>query len=113
MIVLIVIALIGGFLIGRLTAPTENARTFYASIEKNEANYVLVLGLDVNDINHRSHFDFSKKDGIELIWRNTEIAWDDLDVGDNVAVTYTGEVQETYPAGIIKVLRVELLEDEK
>lgn len=113
LIVLILMAGIGGFFLGRFTAPETPSVTFYAEVEKNGENYLLVQGLAVNDVNHRGRFDFGKSDDIELVWRNTKIAWEDLDEGDTVAVTYTGSVMETEPAKLAKVLSVQLLEDEK
>ena len=36
----------------------------------------------------------------------------DLKEGDNISITFTGLVQETSPAGIQEVLKVQLLDDD-
>lgn len=38
---------------------------------------------------------------------------EDLDVGDNIAITFTGEILETEPGQIQQVEVIQLLEDEK
>lgn len=39
----------------------------------------------------------------------TEIALSDLVVNDMVSITFAGEIQETYPARIMNVVKVQLL----
>lgn len=39
----------------------------------------------------------------------TEIALSDLVVNDMVSITFAGEIQETYPARIMNVIKVQLL----
>ena len=48
-----------------------------------------------------------------LVWRYTELLFEELQVWQNVAITYTGHVLETYPARLTNVLRIELLNDSK
>lgn len=48
-----------------------------------------------------------------MTWRYTEISVEDLDIGDTVSITFTGEIQETAPAKITHVTQIQLLEDEK
>ena len=43
----------------------------------------------------------------------TQMQLDEFDVGDTVAVSFAGEVQESYPAHILDVVRLQLLDDEK
>lgn len=92
------------------------ADVFYATIEEireyNGITTVLVKGLDVNDINHRGEFDFSIDNDTELLWHGTKIEISDLKEGQNISITSTGEVLERYPAGLTKVTRVIILDDE-
>lgn len=94
----------------------KDADVFYATIEKitkyNGTTTVLVKGLDVNDINHRGEFDFSIDANTELLWHGTKIEISDLKEGQNISITSTGEVLERYPAGLTKVTRVIILDDE-
>lgn len=98
-----------GFFLGRRTAPATGT-TFYATIARLDDDYMLVEGLDVNGINYRGAFDFVVDDGTRLTWNLTEITMEDFQIGDRVAVTFTGGIQETSPAGLVKVLCVDLLE---
>ena len=34
-------------------------------------------------------------------------------IGDSVSITYSGEIQETSPARILDVVKIQLLDDEK
>ena len=92
------------------------ADVFYATIEEireyNGTTTVLVKGLDVNDINHRREYDFSIDDDTKLLWHGTKIEISDLKEGQNISITSTGEVLERYPAGLTKVTRVIVLDDE-
>jgi len=90
-----------------------DTQTFYAKITKINNTNLLVDGLDVNDINYRGEFSFKVKENTKLEWRNTEIDISDLDEGDNISITFKGAVQESYPAGITDVVRIQLLDDEK
>ncbi len=94
----------------------KDADVFYATIEEireyNGITTVLVKGLDVNDINHRGEFDFSIDANTELLWHGTKIEISDLKEGQNISITSTGEVLERYPAGLTKVTRVIVLDDE-
>ena len=114
-VVLLVIAS-GGFFAGRASvgqAGDSHGQTFYATIEQIGDGWLLVEGLEVNDINHRSQFTFSIREDTKLMWHYTDLLFEELKVGQNVAVTYTGPVLETYPARLTNVLRIELLNDSK
>lgn len=106
-----------GFFCGRRSASAAeegmNSTTFYAVIEEINDNSLLVEGLEVNDINSRGKFHFAVEDTTLLEWRHTAIGLSDLQEGDTIAVTYTGMVQETSPAGISDVVKIQLLDDEK
>ncbi len=113
---LLVVALVcGAFFLGRFTAgaPRGASVTFHAEILERDGKRFHVNGLACNDINSRGEFTFSLEDGTPLVWRGTALSLDDLETGDRIAVTYTGDVLETYPAQLTNVLRIDLLEDEK
>lgn len=93
-------------------APTAIPQTFYATISDIQGNTLKVTGMDVNDINFRGEFSFSVAEETKITWRYTDISMEDLDVGDSVSITFTGEILETYPVGIQQVVAVQLLDDE-
>jgi hypothetical protein len=68
-----------------------------------------VKGLSVNDVNGQGEYSFSLEDDAKLVWRGTEITAADLQVGDNIAITYSGGVLEIYPAQFAKVLQIKKL----
>lgn len=111
--VLLAVAFWGGYFVGRQNQRQITGSTFYAVIEEKKGAYMLVSGLSINDINSRGKFSFTVDDKTTLEWHNTEITLDELQTGDMISVTYTGAVQETEPAGIETVLKIQLLEDEK
>ncbi len=128
-IFVVVIALVLGYFIGYKNAydKIENKnqdqdqninliidqQTFYAEITEITDNILYVRGLDVNDINYRGEFTFSIIEETELLWRGTKIELSELDVGDNIAITFEGEILESYPAQIKEVVKIQLLDDEK
>ena len=88
--------------------------TFYATILYIDQNVLLVEGLEVNDINTRGKFYLTVDENTRLDWLGTEITLTDLDVGDRIAITWSGLVQESSPANIVNpVHRIKLLDDEK
>lgn len=118
--------LAGGFFLGRASAPEtlswREVVTFPAVIlEKREGattkgnlyRTLLVEGLADNDVNDRGRFTVPVAEETALTWRGTAIAWEDLDEGDRVKITYAGEVLETYPARLETALAVQLTEDQK
>lgn len=111
-IALVAVIAVGAFALGRVTAPAVDSKTFYAVIEQTDGEHFVVSGLEVNDINHRWQFQFSLEDA-PILWRGTELTAAELDVGDTIAITYTGSVLEVSPAIIQTVLKVELLDDER
>lgn len=111
-IALAVVATIGGYFVGRSAVEPVIGTTLYADIDEIDGSALLVSGLAVNDINSRGAFHFTVEDTTVLEWRNTPIKLTDLEEGDRISVTYTGAVTETYPAGLEKVVKVQLLEDE-
>lgn len=113
-----VLLLCGAFLLGRFTAgmPAKQAQpgfTFHGEILSRDGPRFHVNGLDCNGVNGRGEFTFSVEEDTPLVWRGTALALEDLQAGDRVAVTYTGDVLETYPVQLTQVARIDLLEDEK
>ena len=106
----------GGFFFGRRTAPDAPTvqevigTTFYATINSLDESSMLVTGLDVNSINFQGDYGFSIDEDTALTWNYIEITMADFQVGDRIAVTFTGGIRETAPAGLEKVLRIDLLE---
>lgn len=111
----------GGFFAGRASVGASSdsvsiavsGQTFYATVKQIGDSWLLVEGLEVNDVNHRGAFTLSVSEDTKLVWHYTELLFEELKVGQNVAVTYTGVVQESYPARLPSVLRIELLDDDK
>lgn len=89
-----------------------NPQTFYAEIEENDNGNMLVRGLEINDINFRGEFTFTVYPETELTWRYTDIGLSDLEPGDNISITFTGEIMESYPAQITDIVKIQLLDDE-
>ena len=79
--------------------------------EYNGVTSILIEGLDTNDINHKGEFDFSIDNNTELLWNNTEIELSDLKEGQNVSITSTGAVLESYPAQLTEVTKIIVLDD--
>ncbi len=94
-------------------APAARPQTFYATVSDIRDNAVTVTGMEVNDINFRGEFCFSVTEETEITWQYTDISLGDLEAGDNVSITFTGEVMETSPAQIQGVEMIQLLDDEK
>ena len=46
-----------------------------------------------------------------LEWHGSAIEFSSLKEGDLIAITFIGEIQETTPATITDVVRIQLLED--
>ena len=123
-ILIVVISLVLGYFIGYKRAYDKiesasqnisynnNQQTFYAEIEEIKDNFILVKGLSVNDINFQGEFTISVVGETELEWRNTKINVTDLNVGDNISITFTGEILDSYPAQIKDVVKIQLLDDE-
>lgn len=110
----LLVGLVLGLMIGRNTARSVAGTTFYATIDEvnQDEGSLTVTGLDVNSINYRGSFSFSVEDA-ELEWRGTELTFDELREGQIVSITFTGDIEETDPAGLNGVTRVELLDDSK
>ena len=93
-------------------AQNNETQTFYATIVEADDTHFLVKGIEANDINYRGEFTFSIKEETSYTWRGTEISPSDLEVGDTISITFSGEVLTIYPVIISNVIKVQLLEDE-
>ena len=62
-----------------------------------------VTGMEVNDINFRQEFSFVIVEETKITWRYTEIALEDLEVGDHISITFTGAILESYPGQIHEI----------
>ena len=118
--ILMMLAIVGSYFLGYKTAydrlkagEGELPQTFYATITERDDDFFAVEGLSVNDINFRGEFTFTITPDTSLIWRGETLPAEELQVGDRVAVTFDGTVQEVYPAVLTGVLQVHLLEDER
>ena len=118
-VIVLVVAAAGFYLLGfTMAGGTKNRSeelTFYAEITDisgADSSYFTVRGLEVNDVNFRGDFTFSVTEDTEIEWNFTEIAPEQLQVGDFIAVTFTGDIQESDPAHIGNVVKIRLLEDE-
>lgn len=97
-----------------------NYQSFYATITDIEDTgltiddtLISVKGLEINDINFRGNFEFIVTEATEIEWRYTKLETDELEVGDNITIIFTGNIQEKDPAHIEDVLKIQLLDDEK
>lgn len=93
-------------------AAAVQAQTFYATVSDISDHTVTVKGMEVNDINFRGDFVLTVTEETKIVWRYTDIAFEDLDVGDYIAVTFSGEIMESYPAQIAQTEQIQLLDDE-
>ena len=117
-VLLIIGAFIGGYFAGKSGQRVEtqlvwsDVQVLYAEILSVKDGFFHVNGLDVNDINGRGEFTFSVHENTRLLWRGTELSLSDFESGDRIALFYTGEVLESYPAQIQNVAKIKLLDDE-
>jgi len=103
-----------GYYIGKNSSVNNSdLLTFYATVINVDTNYFHVDGLDINDINTRNEFVFTINNETQLSWRGTVMDLTEFKHGQTIAITYTGEVLETYPGKIVEVVRIQLLDDEK
>lgn len=103
-----------------LTNHKVNYQSFYATITNIEDTgltiddtLISIKGLEINDINFRGEFEFIITEATEIEWRYTKLEKEELEVGDNVAIIFTGDIEEKEPAHINDVLKIQLLDDKK
>lgn len=95
---------------------------FYATIEEISEGEVYgtktmkVKGLDINGVNYRGEFYFTVildniPDNFKIEFNGTEIAFEELKVGQKVAVYNYGDVLESEPAYLNQVRKIVVLDD--
>lgn len=95
------------------STPITDSQTFYATVTDIQGNTFTVKGMEINDINFRGKFVFSVTENTKIIWRGTSLSIKELNVGDAISITFTGDVLETDPAQIEQLKVIQLLDDEK
>ena len=97
--------------------------TFYATIEEisDPGVYgirgIKVKGLNINDKNHRGEFYFEVPldnipDNFKIKWNETNIDFEQLKVGQTVAIYNYGDTLESEPANLTSVRMIVVLDDE-
>ncbi len=90
-------------------------RTFYATIkevrEYEGITTLLVEGIESNDINHRGNFTFSVND-TRVLWKGATVSTSYLKKGMLITIGKYDYVQETYPAKLVNVKSIIILQDE-
>lgn len=96
--------------------------TFYAIIEEicDSEVYgikkIKIKGLNINDINHRGEFYFDVPldnigDNFKIKWNGTNITFEQLKVGQTIAVYNYGDILETEPAVLSDVKMIVILDN--
>ena len=111
-LLLLILSGVIGYSIGS-KRDTELPQTFYAKIIEIKNDNFLVEGLAVNDINFRGEFTFSLNEDTILEWRYTEVDKSSFDIGDIISITFDGMIEESYPARITSILKIQLLDDKE
>lgn len=100
----------------------ENIRfgqTFYATIveiktTKKGTTMLHVKCLDINNRDHIGDYYITISDMTLITWNGKVINISELDIGDNIAITYTDEsIATMYPPTLSEIVRIRLLDDEK
>lgn len=96
--------------------------TFYATIEKISDSEVYgikeikIKGLNINDINHRGEYYFDVYldnigDSFKIKWNETDINFEQLKVGQTVAIYNYGDVLESEPNNLTSVRMIVVLDE--
>lgn len=96
--------------------------TFYATIEEISDSGVYgikeikIKGLNVNDINHRGEYYFDVYldnigDSFKIKWNETDINFEQLKVGQTVAIYNYGDVLESEPNNLTSVRMIVVLDE--
>lgn len=112
-IVLCVCTFLAGIFLEKSTQkPSINSKTFYARIEDIKENSILATGLSLNNINFRGTYQLTIDKDTMILWRGTKLKLEDLDIGDNISITYTDEFLElSSPTRLREVILIDLLDD--
>lgn len=87
-------------------------QTFYATITEIDEEILVADGLEVNDINFRGLFSLSVTQVDKYEWRYETIEANQLEVGDNISITFRGDILESSPAQLQDVTRIQVLDDQ-
>lgn len=87
----------------------EVGTTFYAIVTEVLSNQLVLKGLDINDLNHRSFYFAVVEDYTTLSENGKKLALEDFSVGDLVSVRYTQGKVETYPSTLERTEEIKLL----
>lgn len=87
----------------------EAGTTFYAIVTQVLSNQLVLKGLDINDLNHRSFYFAVVEDYTTLSRNGEKLTLEDLSVGDLVSVRYTQGKVETYPSTLERTEEIKLL----
>ena len=79
--------------------------------EYNGITSLLVEGLETNGINQRGEFTFSINE-TKVFWNDTEVSKDKLKKGMLIEMGEYDYVQETYPARLVNVKSITIIQDE-
>lgn len=90
-------------------------KTFYATIkeitEYNGITTLLVEGVESNDINHRGKFTFTIND-TRVLWKGATVSSSYLKKDMLITIGKYDYVQETYPAKLVNVKNIIIIQDE-
>ncbi|MDZ5253653.1 hypothetical protein [Clostridium sp. LIBA-8841] len=108
-LVLLVLSL--GIIGFKKIAELEKEVSFYCKIAAIKESSLIVKGIPENDINHRGSFHFKVDSNTKILNSNNEkLNFEDLQLWQEVEVTYDGQVLETEPAQLEKVYKIKIIE---
>ena len=88
-------------------APEEGTTVYALVIDAStDYHYLQLCELNVNGINHSGLCTASVNEATEFLNADGEISYEDISMGDIIAMTYTGDVLESYPSQILGTTRV-------
>lgn len=121
---LLILAVVVSYFIGYKTAydrmesagPSALPETFYAEIlritgTQEEGNAMQIQGSCENDARYRGLFSLSVYGETAIEWQGAPLAMEQLEPGDRIAVTFSGEISPSAPAVLEHVVRIQLLDD--
>lgn len=78
-------------------------------IEGTFENINNIHGLLTKENNTSYFYSFNFSDDYKVIKNNKEIKFEDIKIGDNIAVTYNGDVGLVYPPRLENVTKIEII----
>lgn len=106
-----------GYNLGKLALPIKTYKmpnqSFIAKVKEVNVDSIKVKGIDSNEKDFRNKWFIISLKGTKLRWQNEKIKMINLNKGDNVLITFTGEATSTYPTTINNVSLLELKEEYK